>query len=121
MPSFTTLPFAYNDLIFCVACVLPVVEILRNEVAQDAELHQKTKDATPWVGYQCGDELLTHRCERPKDAKTCNLVLLDVRNLGNDQAVWLGEWDGHYQLLSTVSTRQVDDTSSVNDVSAEPK
>jgi hypothetical protein len=46
------MPFAYNDLIFCVACVLLVVEILRNEVAQDAELRQKAKDAMPWVEYQ---------------------------------------------------------------------
>ncbi len=78
--------------------MLPVVENLRNEVAQDAELRQKAKDATPWVGYQCGDKPLKHRCVRPKDAKTGNLVLLDVRNAGNDQAVLLGEWDGHYQL-----------------------
>ena len=111
---------SYNDLIFCVACVLLVVEILRNEVAQDAKQRQKAKDVTPWIGYQCGDTPLKHRCVRPKDAKTGNLVLLDVRNAGNNQAVLLGEWDGHYQL-GTVSTRQVDDTSSVNDVSAEPK
>jgi len=115
------MPFAYNDIIFCVACVLPVEEILRNEVAQDAELRQKAKAATPWVGYQCNDKPFTYRCVRTSDAKTGNLVLLDVRNAGNDQAILLGEWDDHYQL-GIVSTRQVDDTiSSVNDVSAEPK
>jgi len=113
-------PFAYNDLIFCVAYVLPVVEVLRNEVAQDAELRQKAKDATPWLGYQCDDKPLKYRCVRPKDAKTGNLVILDVRNAGNDQAVLLEEWEGHYQL-GTVSTRQVHDTSSVNDVSAKLK
>jgi len=100
--------------------VLSVVEILRNEAAQDAELRQKAKDATPWVGYQCGDKPLKHSCVRQKDSKTCNLVLLDVCIAGNDQAVLLGEWDGHYQL-GTVSRRQVDGTSSVNDVSTKPK
>ncbi len=83
-------------------------------------MRQKTKDATPWVGYQCGDKPLKHCCVRPKNAKTGDLVLLDVRNAGNDQSVLLGEWDGIYQLR-TVSTRQVDGTSSVNDVSADPK
>ena len=78
--------------------MLPVVENLRNEVAQDAELRQKAKDATPWVGYQCGDKPLKYRCVRPKNANSGNLVLLNVRNAGNDQAVLLGEWDGHYQL-----------------------
>jgi hypothetical protein len=84
------------------------------------ELRQKAEDATSWVGYQCGDKPLKLRCVRSKDAKTGNLFLLDVRNAGNDQAVLLGEWDGHYQP-GTVSTRQVDDTSSVDDVFAEPK
>jgi len=61
--------FAYNDLIFCVACVLHVVEILRNKVTQDAELRQKAKDATPWVGYQCGDKPLKYR--KLRKAKGC--------------------------------------------------
>ena len=38
LPSFTTMPFAYDDLIFCVARMLHVVEILRKEVTQDMEL-----------------------------------------------------------------------------------
>ena len=80
---------SYNDFIFCVAGVLPVVEIVRNEVAQDAELRQNAKDAMPWIGYQCGDTPLKHRCVRPKDAKTGNLVLLDVYNARNDQAAFL--------------------------------
>ena len=53
---------------------------------------------------------------RPKDAKTGNLVLIDVRNAGNEQDVLLGEWDGQYHL-GTVSTREVDATSIVNDAS----
>jgi hypothetical protein len=72
----------------------PFVDILINKVAQDADLRQKTKDATPWVGYQCSDKPLQHRCVRPKDAKTGNLVLLDVHNAGNDQDDLLEEWDG---------------------------
>ncbi len=109
---------SYNDLIFCVTCVLLVVKILRKEVAQDAKLRQKANDATPWVGYQCGDKPLKRPCVRRKDAKNGNIVLFDVRNAGNDQAVLLGEWDGHYQLGTT---KQVDDPCSVNDVSTEPK
>ena len=97
---------SYNDLIFCVACVLLVVEIVRNEVAKTAMLRQKAKDTTPLVGYKCGDTPPKHRCVRPKDAKMGNLVLLDVRNAGKDQAALLGEWDGRFQL-GTVSTRQV--------------
>ena len=79
-------------------------------------MRQRAKDATPWVGYQCGDKPLKHRCVRPKDAKTGNLVLLDVRNAGNEQDVLLGEWDGQYHL-GTVSTREVDATSIVDDAS----
>ena len=94
--------------------MLHSVEILRSEVAQDADMRQRAKDATPWVGYQCGDKPLKHRCVRPKDAKTGNLVLLDVRNAGNEQDVLLGDWDGQYHL-GTVSTREVDATSIVND------
>jgi len=56
------------------------------------------------------------RCVRPKDAKTGNIVLLDVRNAGNKEDVLLGEWDGQYHL-GTVSTREVDASSIVNDVS----
>ena len=74
----------------------PYVYILRNEVAKDADLRQKAKDATPWVGYQCSDKPLKRHCVRPKDAKTGNLVLLDVRNAGNDQDVLLGECDSRY-------------------------
>ena len=96
--------------------MLHSVEILRSEVAQDADMRQRAKDATPWVGYQCGDKPLKHRCVRPKDAKTGNLVLLDVRNAGNEQDVLLGEWDGQYHL-GTVSTREVDATSIVDDAS----
>ena len=96
-------------------CVyLHFVEILRNEVAQDADLRQKAKDATPWVGYQCGDKPLKHRSVQPKDAKTGNLVLLDVRNAGNEQDVLLGEWDGQYQL-GTILTRTVDPDTNVDD------
>jgi len=80
-----------------------------NEVAKDAELRERAKQATPWIGYQCGDNLLRYRCVRPKDAKQRNLVLLDVRNACNDKDVLLGDWEGYYQL-ATVSSRQVDDT-----------
>lgn len=100
--------------------MLHSVEILRSEVAQDADMRQRAKDATPWVGYQCGDKPLKHRCVRPKDAKTGNLVLLDVRNAGNEQDVLLGDWDGQYHL-GTVSTREVDATSIVNDASTKFK
>ena len=101
---------------YCFACMLRSVEITRREVAQDADMRQRAKDATPWVGYQCGDKPLKHRCVRPKDAKTGNLVLLDVRNVGNEQDVLLGEWGGQYHL-GTVSTREVDASSIVNDAS----
>ena len=100
--------------------MLHSVEILRSEVAQDADMRQRAKDATPWVGYQCGDKPLKHRCVRPKDDKTGNLVLLDVHNAGNEQDVLLGEWDGQYHL-GTVSTREVDATSIVNDASTKSK
>jgi hypothetical protein len=82
---------------------------LRKEVEQDAELRRMAKEATPWVGYRCGDKPLKHRCVHPKDAKSGNLVLLDVRNAGNTKDVLLGDWEGYYQL-GVVSTRQAIDT-----------
>ena len=82
-------------------------ELLRIEVAKDAELREKAKQATPWIGYQCGDKPLRHRCVRPKDAKTGNLVLLDVRNANNTKDMLTGDWEASYQL-GTVVSRQVD-------------
>lgn len=79
---------------------------MRIEVATDADLREKGKRAATWVGYQCGDTPLKYRCVKPKDAKTGNLVLLDVRNAGNDKDVLLGEWEGSYQL-GTVIRRQI--------------
>ena len=67
------------------------------------------KRATPWIGYQCGDKPLRHRCVRPKDAKTGNLVLLDVRNANNTKDMLTGDWEASYQL-GTVASRQVDNT-----------
>ncbi len=83
--------------------------MLRIEVAKDAELREKAKQATPWIGYQCGDKPLRHRCVRPKDAKTGNLVLLDVRNANNTKDMLTGDWEASYQL-GTVASRQVDNT-----------
>jgi hypothetical protein len=83
--------------------------LLRIEVAKDAELREKAKQATPWIGYQCGDKPLRHRCVRPKDAKTGNLVLLDVRNANNTKDMLTGDWEASYQL-GTVASRQVDNT-----------
>jgi hypothetical protein len=83
--------------------------LLRIEVAKDAELREMAKRATPWIGYQCGDKPLRHRCVRPKDAKTGNLVLLDVRNANNTKDMLTGDWEASYQL-GTVSSRQVDNT-----------
>jgi len=85
--------------------MLRSVEILRSEVAQDADMRQRAKDATHWVGYQCGDKPFKHRCVRPKDAKT-----------ENEQDVLLGEWDGQYHI-GTISTRQVDAICIVYDAS----
>ena len=83
--------------------------MLRIEVAKDAELREKAKQATPWIGNQCGDKPLRHRCVRPKDAKTGNLVLLDVRNANNTKDMLTGDWEASYQL-GTVASRQVDNT-----------
>ena len=83
--------------------------MLRIEVAKDAELREKAKQATPWIGYQCGDKPLRHRCVRPKDAKTGNLVLLDVRNANNTKDMLTGDWEASNQL-GTVASRQVDNT-----------
>ena len=85
------------------------VELLRIEVAKDAELREKAKRATPWIGYQWGDEPFRHRCVRPKDGKTGNLVLLDVRNANNTKDMLTGDREASYQL-GTVALRQVDNT-----------
>ena len=86
-----------------------------NEVATDAEVRDRAKQTTPWIGYQSGDKPLRHRCVRPKDAKQGNLVLLDVRNACNDKDVLLGDWEGYCQL-ATVSSRQVDDNDVAKNV-----
>jgi len=87
------------------------VELLRIEVAKDAELREIVKQATPWIGYQCGDKPLRLRCVRPKDAKTGNLVLLDIRNSNKTKDMLTGDWEASYQL-GTVASRQVD---NIND------
>ena len=81
--------------------------MLRIEVAKDAELREKAKQATPWIGYQCGDKPLRHRCVRPNDAKTGNHVLLDVRNANNTKDMLTGDREAFYQL-GTIVSRQVD-------------
>ncbi len=85
------------------------VELLRIEVAKDAELREKAKQATPWIRYQCGDKPLRLRCVRPKDAKTGSLVLLDVRNANNTKNMLTGDWEASYHL-GTVVSRQADNT-----------
>jgi hypothetical protein len=87
--------------------VFASAELLLIEVAKDAELREKAKQATPWIGYQCGDKPLRHRCVRPNDAKTGNLVLLDVRNANNTKDMLTGDWEASYQL-GTIVSRQVD-------------
>jgi len=95
------------------------LELLRIEVAKDAELREKAKIATPWIGYQCGEKPLRHRCVRPKDAKTGNLVLVDVRNAINDKDTLIGDWEGYYQL-GTVASRAVHDPGE-NTATGNPK
>ena len=87
----------------------------RIEVAKDAELREKAKQVTPWIGYQCDDKPLRHRCVRPKDAKTGNLVLLDVRNPKNTKDMLTGDWEASYQLGTIVSTQvdNIDETMFV--------
>ncbi len=87
------------------------IELLRIEFAKDAELREKAKQATPWIGYQFGDKPLRHRCVRLKDAKTGNLVLLDARNANNTKNMLTGDWEASYQL-GTIASRQVD---NIND------
>ena len=99
--------------VYCMKLVLSYfvfflsAELLRIEVAKNAKLREKAKQATPWIGYQCGDKPYRHRCVRPKDAKTGNLVLLDVRNANNTTDVLTGDWETSYQL-GTVASREVD-------------
>ncbi len=81
--------------------------MLRIEVAKDSELCEKAKQATPWIGYQCGNNPHRHRCARLKDAKTDNLVLLDVRNANNTKGMLTGDWEASYQL-GALASRQVD-------------
>ena len=59
-------------------------------------MRERGKQATPWVGLICRDEPLKFKNTRPKDAKTGNLVLLDVRNAGNDKDVLVGDWEASY-------------------------
>ncbi len=56
---------------------------------------------------------------RPKDAKTGNLVLVDVRNASYDKETLIGDWDGYYQL-GTVASRAVHDTGK-NTATGKPK
>ncbi len=81
-------------------------------------MRERVKQATPWIGYQCGDKPLRHRCVRPNDAKQENLVLLDVRNAGNEKVVLIGDWEGYYQLAA-VSSTQVDNTEVANNATDE--
>ncbi len=60
--------------------VFASAKLLKIEIAKDAELCEKAKQANTWIGYQCGNKPLRHRWVRPKDAKTGSLVLLDARN-----------------------------------------
>ena len=71
-------------------------------------MREKAKQATPWIGYQYGEKPPRHQCVRPKDAKTGNFVLLDVRNANNTKDMLAGDWKASYQLC-TVASRQVDD------------
>ena len=47
-------------------------------------------------------------CVKLKDAKTGNLVLLDVRNANNTKEMLTVDWEASYQL-GTVASSQVDD------------
>lgn len=71
-------------------------------------MRERGKQATPWVGLICRDEPLKFKNTRPKDAKTGNLVLLDVRNAGNDKDVLVGDWEASYQF-GIVARRELQD------------
>ena len=107
MSTFSTDLQFETILTYHVSC-FSSVELLRIEVAKDAELREKAKQVTPWIGYQCGDKPIRHRCVRPKDAKTVNFGLLDVRNANNTKDMLNGNWEASYQL-GTVASRQVND------------
>ena len=89
-----------------VCCLCPVAEEARIVAAANLRIEQERRQRGLrdglFTGFRCGTSL-RFRNVQPSDAKAGNLVVLDVRSAGNDDAALLGEWERSHMFGRVLS------------------